>query len=167
MIHIGLLSDTHGFIDDRIISFFEPCAEIWHAGDLGNLEIADRLHAIKPLRAVHGNIDDYMVRTSHPLYQSFTIEQVKVLMTHIGGYPGHYDARARVLIEQERPTLFIAGHSHILKVQYDKKYGLLHMNPGAAGNSGFHQVKTALRFVINGAKIEQLEVLELDRVASS
>jgi len=163
MLRIGLLSDTHGSINSRILDFFSACDEIWHAGDIGNLETADRLASFKPLKAVYGNIDGIELRTSYPLNQVFMCEKVKVLITHIGGYPGRYEKEARQLIETEKPGLFICGHSHILKVIYDKKYELLHMNPGAAGNSGFHHVVTCLRFVIDGKDIRDLEVFEKQR----
>ena len=163
MAHIGLLSDTHGFINPRIIDFFSGCDEIWHAGDIGNIETADTLSALKPLRAVYGNIDGAEIRMSYPKFQVFTCEGVKVMMTHIGGYPGRYEKEARQMIESEKPGLYITGHSHILKVMYDKKYSLLHMNPGAAGNSGFHHVITCLRFTITGKDIRDLEVFEKQR----
>jgi len=163
MPRIGLLSDTHGFINPRILEFFSSCDEIWHAGDIGNLETADKLASLKPLRAVYGNIDGTELRVSYPENQVFVCEGIKVLMTHIGGYPGRYEKEARQLIESEKPGLFITGHSHILKVMFDKKYNLLHMNPGAAGNSGFHHLITCLRFVIDGKDIRDLEVFEKQR----
>lgn len=166
MTRIGLLSDTHGFIHPRTAEFFSACHEIWHAGDIGNMETADTLGRIKPLKAVSGNIDDIVVRSSFPAFRVFTCEQVKVLMTHIGGYPGRYAAEARKMIEAEKPLLFISGHSHILKVQYDQKYGLLHINPGASGNSGWHKVITMVRFVIDGNKVKNLEVFEALRKQS-
>lgn len=163
MPRIGLLSDTHSFINPRILEFFASCDEIWHAGDIGNLETADKLSSFKPLKAVYGNIDGIELRTSYPKNLVFECEQVKVLITHIGGYPGKYEKEVRQLIDIERPNLFICGHSHILKVIYDKKHELLHMNPGAAGNSGFHQVITCLRFVVDGKDIRDLEVFEKQR----
>ena len=163
MHRIGLLSDTHGSINPRILDFFSACDEIWHAGDIGNLDTADKLAAFKPFKAVYGNIDGIELRTSYPLSQVFMCEKVKVMITHIGGYPGRYEKDAKKLIEIEKPGLFICGHSHILKVIYDKKYELLHMNPGAAGNSGFHHVVTCLRFVIDGKDIRDLEVFEKQR----
>jgi uncharacterized protein len=147
---IGLLSDTHGFIDPKVYDFFKDCDEIWHAGDFGNLETVDTLSAFKPLRGVFGNIDDHRVRTVFNQHLKFRCEGVKVWITHIGGYPGHYDKSVKPWIFQEPPNLFISGHSHILKVIFDKKLNLLHVNPGAAGNHGFHTVKTLLRFVIDG-----------------
>lgn len=165
MIRIGLLSDTHGQLNNRIFRFFEAVDEIWHAGDIGNAETADRLSAFKPIRAVYGNIDDHIVRRMFPADQQFLCEEVDVLVTHIGGYPGRYEPRIRALLEKEPPRLFISGHSHILKVIYDPKYHLLHINPGAAGNKGIHRVCTAVRFVIDGKNIRDLEVLEFERSA--
>lgn len=163
MKHIGLLSDTHGFIDDRLFTFFESCDELWHAGDIGNMETANQLDAFKPLRAVFGNIDGHQVRMSYPLQQRFECEQTDVLITHIGGYPGHYESSIRTILLSNAPRLFICGHSHILKVIFDKKHNLLHINPGAAGNSGFHYVKTAVRFLIDGSDIKNLEIWESPR----
>jgi len=161
---IGLLSDTHTYLHPRIFEFLKDCDEIWHAGDIGNLETINKLARFKPVKAVYGNIDGQSVRASHPEVQSFYCEEVKVLMIHIGGYPGRYSKRAKQLIEKEKPGLFISGHSHILKVMPDAKYDLLHMNPGAAGKFGLHQKITFLRFVIEGKNIRDLEVAEMDRV---
>jgi uncharacterized protein len=163
MKQIGLLSDTHGFVDDRLFTFFETCDEIWHAGDIGNMETANQLDAFKSLRAVFGNIDGHQARLNYPLMQRFTCEQTDVLITHIGGYPGHYDSAIRSILLSNPPKLFICGHSHILKVMFDKKFNFLHINPGAAGNSGFHQVKTAVRFIIDGSNIKNLEIWESPR----
>lgn len=163
MTRIGLLSDTHGFVNPRILEFFSICDEIWHAGDIGNVETAGKLSLLKPLKAVYGNIDGNDLRISYPKNQVYYCEQVKVVMTHIGGYPGRYEKEARLLIESEKPGLFITGHSHILKVMYDKKYELLHINPGAAGNSGLHHLITCVRFVIDGKDIRDLEVFEKKR----
>ena len=160
---IGLLSDTHAFLDPKIFEFFAEVDEIWHAGDFGNLETADQLSSFKPLRGVFGNIDDHKVRTVFKQHMKFTCEGVKVWITHIGGYPGRYERYVKPAIYNDPPNLFISGHSHILKVIYDKKLGLLHMNPGAAGNHGFHKVKTLLRFVIDGKDIKDLEILEIPR----
>lgn len=160
---IGLLSDTHYFIHPKVFEFFKDCDEIWHAGDIGNLEIADELKAFKPLRAVYGNMDGWDVRGEYPEELFFLCEEVRVYMTHIGGYPGRYEKKVRERIEKERPTLFISGHSHILKVINDKKYNLLHMNPGAAGKSGIHKVITLLRFTIDGKQIKDLEIMELEK----
>lgn len=163
MTHIGLLSDTHGFIDERLFKFFETCDEIWHAGDIGNIQTAQRLEEFKPLKAVYGNIDNHEMRLQYPGLLQFKCEETDVLMTHIGGYPGHYEPIVRDTIRVHIPKLFICGHSHILKVIYDKKYNLLHINPGAAGNSGFHKVKTAVRFSIEGCDIKNLEIWESPR----
>ncbi len=163
MKHIGLISDTHGFVDPKVYEFFKDVDEIWHAGDFGNLETADKFSSFKPLRGVFGNIDDHQVRTVFKQHCKFTCEGVKVWITHIGGYPGRYERYVKPAIYNDPPDLFISGHSHILKVIYDKKLGFLHMNPGAAGNSGFHKVKTLLRFVIDGKEIKDLEILELPR----
>ncbi|MCG8410994.1 MAG: metallophosphatase family protein [Bacteroidales bacterium] len=160
---IGLLSDTHGFIDTKIIKFFKDCDEIWHAGDIGNLETADKIASIKPLRAVFGNIDGHEVRAAYPQVQHFTCENLSVLMTHIGGYPGKYEKSMRNAISKLKPQLFISGHSHILKIIYDKKNELLHINPGASGRSGFHQVQTAVRFEIDNGEIKNLEIFEKKR----
>lgn len=163
MKRIGLLSDTHGFLDDAVKKHFSRCDEVWHAGDIGTVEVSDGLSAWKPLRAVYGNIDGGALRVIHPENQLFELEGVKVFMTHIGGYPGKYTSRVRTILEKERPKLYICGHSHILKVMHDKRYGVLHMNPGAAGNSGFHAVKTLLRFVLDNGNIRDLEVIELGK----
>lgn len=163
MRRIGLLSDTHGVINPRILDFFSNCDEIWHAGDIGNIETADNLAEFKPLIAVYGNIDGTEIRKTYPKNQVFSCEGVKVLMTHIGGYPGRYEKDTQQLIGIEKPQLFICGHSHILKVLYDKKHELLHINPGAAGNSGFHHRITCVRFVIEGKDIRDLEVFEKER----
>jgi putative phosphoesterase len=163
MTSIGLLSDTHGFIDPAILLFFQECDEIWHAGDIGNIELADELASLKPFRAVYGNIDGADIRSSYPLHNRFSCEQVKVWISHIGGYPGNYDRNIRREIHSNPPDLFISGHSHILKVIPDRKLGLLHINPGAAGKSGFHKVRTAVRFKITGSRIHDLEIWEIER----
>jgi hypothetical protein len=160
---IGLLSDTHGYIDEKIINFLRECDEIWHAGDVGNIETADQIAKIKSLKAVYGNIDGQDVRVVYPKVQFFTCENVKVLMTHIGGYPGKYEKTMKETIEKLKPNLFISGHSHILKVIYDKKNELLHINPGASGKSGMHKLVTAVRFEIDGAEIKNLEIFEKQR----
>ena len=164
MKRIGLLSDTHAYLHPRIFDFFKDCDEIWHAGDIGNLETITRLSILKPVRAVYGNIDGQSVRTSYPEVQSFYCENVKVLMIHIGGYPGRYERRSRILIEKENPQLFVSGHSHILKVMPDNKYKLLHINPGAAGKFGLHQKITLVRFIIEGHDIRDLEISENNKV---
>jgi putative phosphoesterase len=163
MKRIGLISDTHTFLHPGLFKSLKECDEIWHAGDIGNIETADKLAAFKPLRAVYGNIDSHQVRIVHPEFQLFKCEDVKVLMTHIGGYPGRYQPAVRKLIAKEKPELFISGHSHILKVMYDNKYKLLHINPGAAGKSGLHQVITFVRFTIDGKHIKDLEIVEFER----
>ncbi len=149
MTKIGLLSDTHGYLNPKCYEFFKDCDEIWHAGDIGNIQVADALYKFKPLKAVFGNIDGQDVRAVYKEYLVFRVEQVKVLMMHIGGYPGHYSKTARELISREKPDLFVAGHSHILKVMYDQKMGCLHINPGAAGKYGIHRSVTMIRFVID------------------
>lgn len=161
MTKIGLLSDTHGFLDERVFKHFESCDEIWHAGDFGTLEIVDTLAGFKPFRGVWGNIDGKDIRLACPENQRFMCEEVDVWMTHIGGYPGRYDQRVKSEILSNPPKLFISGHSHILKVQYDQKLQLLHLNPGAAGKQGWQKVRTLMRFTIDGTRIENLEVIEL------
>jgi uncharacterized protein len=158
---ILLLSDTHSYIDDKILKYAQQADEVWHAGDIGDLAVADTIKAIKPLRGVFGNIDNDKARMEFPLHNRFFCEDVDVWITHIGGYPGKYNQAIRAEIERNPPKIFICGHSHILKVQFDKKLGLLHMNPGACGIYGFHQVRTMLRFEIDGDKIQNLEIIEL------
>ncbi len=158
---ILLLSDTHGFIDNQILKFVKQADEIWHAGDIGNLKVTDAIEKLKPLRAVYGNIDDANARATFPLDQKFLIEGVGVWITHIGGYPKKYHQRIRETLKKNPPNLFISGHSHILKVQFDKDLNLLHLNPGACGKSGFHKVRTMLRFEIDGKNIKNLEIIEL------
>ena len=158
---IGLLSDTHSHWDDKYIAHFKDCDEIWHAGDIGSMEVAQRFESFKPFRAVYGNIDGQDLRQAYPENNRFTLEGVDVLITHIGGYPGKYDPRIRSTLFANPPKLFIAGHSHILKVMFDKKIQTLHMNPGAAGIYGFHKVRTLLRFVLDNGNIRDLEVIEL------
>lgn len=160
---IGLISDTHGKLSKRVIRFLEEVDEIWHAGDIGSEELADKLMELKPLRAVYGNIDGHVLRRMYSENLRFFCEEVDVLITHIGGYPGRYEPRIRKEIYANPPQLFISGHSHILKVVHDKKINTLHINPGAAGNSGFHSVCTAVRFKIDGKNISDLEVLEFER----
>lgn len=161
MKQIGLLSDTHGYLDDRIYSYFQDCDEIWHAGDIGSIQNLETLESWKPVRAVYGNIDDATLRTALPEKQRFMIEDVDVLIKHIGGYPGNYDRSIREEIIKNPPDLFISGHSHILKVMPDNKLDLLHINPGAAGKNGFHKVRTITRFCIDNGNIQDLEVIEL------
>ena len=159
---IGLISDTHSYLDPAVFTYFEHCDEIWHAGDFGSMEVIEQLRGFKPLRGVFGNIDDKPIRLEYPEHLRFMCEDVDVWMTHIGGYPGKYSPLVREEIRKNPPKLFICGHSHILKVQFDQKLGLLHLNPGAAGKQGWHQVRTLMRFDINGNKIENLEVIELN-----
>lgn len=161
MIRIGLLSDTHGYLDEAIFKHFELCDEIWHAGDFGDVAVADTLAAFRPLRGVYGNIDGKDVRAVFPEHLRFNCEEVDVWMTHIGGYPNRYSPQVRKDIQLNPPQLFICGHSHILKVMYDQKLQCLHLNPGAAGKQGWHKVRTLLRFSINNNRIENLEVIEL------
>ena len=158
---ILLLSDTHSHLDEKILKYVRLADEVWHAGDIGDLAVTDELKKLKPLRAVYGNIDNAEARSEFPLNNRFWCEKVDVLITHIGGYPGKYNASIREELQKNPPKLFICGHSHILKVIFDKKLNLLHMNPGAAGIHGFHQVRTMLRFEINGDKIQNLEIIEL------
>lgn len=163
MTKILLLSDTHGHMDSTILKYVVQANEVWHAGDIGDLRITDTLAKLKPLRAVYGNIDDAVIQKEFPLDARFKCEGVDVYMTHIGGYPPKYNPRTRRSIQENPPKLFICGHSHILKVMTDQKLGVLHMNPGACGRHGFHQVRTMLRFVIDGNNIKDLEVVELGR----
>jgi len=160
---IGLLSDTHSYWDDRYGQYFEECDEIWHAGDIGSVELADRLAALKPLRAVVGNCDGGDLRRMFPVRLRWTCEGADVLMTHIGGYPGRYDRSIINQLLTRPPKLFICGHSHILKVQYDPRLQLLHINPGAAGLQGWHQVRTLVRFTIDAGEFRDLEVIELKK----
>ena len=160
---ILLLSDTHSYIDDRILEYAQQADEIWHAGDIGDISVTDKLAEIKRLRAVYGNIDDNKARAEFPLNNRFTLEGVDVWITHIGGYPVKYNPAIRKEITENPPKLFICGHSHILKVMPDKQLGLIHMNPGAVGKHGFQKVRTMLRFELNKGKIENLEVIEFKK----
>ncbi len=161
---IGLISDTHGVFSGQFREFLAPVDEIWHAGDFGGgLELASEIASFKPLIGVAGNCDNHELRFTHPLHRFFECEGMTVLMTHIGGYPGRYDPRARRLIDTYHPDIFVCGHSHILKVVRDVKRDMLVLNPGAAGVQGFHVVRTALRFHIDSGKIHDMEVFELDR----
>ena len=161
MTRIGLISDTHSYLDDAVFEHFATCDEVWHAGDFGDIKLANALKAFKPLKGVYGNIDGQDIRTEYSEHLKFNCEKVKVWMTHIGGYPGKYNPKIREELFQEQPDLFICGHSHILKVIYDKKISSLHLNPGAAGKYGWHKVRTLLRFCISEEKILNLEVIEL------
>jgi uncharacterized protein len=167
VIRIGLISDTHNYLDEAVFRHFEKCDEIWHAGDFGTAEVADKLKAFRPLKGVYGNIDGYDIRSEFPEKLRFACEGVDVLMTHIGGYPGRYAPVIRPELLAHPPKLFICGHSHILKVIYDDKLKCLHMNPGAAGNSGWHKVRTLIRFVIDGADMKQCEVIALGNRGAS
>jgi putative phosphoesterase len=161
---IGLLSDTHSYLDDKIFRYFEHCDEIWHAGDIGSLEVADKLAAFKPFRAVHGNIDDAMLQRLYPKDLRFTCEGMDVWITHIGGYPPRYNPAVMRELRQHTPQIFVCGHSHILRVMPDPKLGnLLYLNPGAAGQHGFHPIKTLLRFEINEGKVSQMQAVELGK----
>ena len=163
MIRIGLLSDTHGFLDENVFKHFEKCDEVWHAGDFGNLELADQLASFKPLKGVYGNIDGTDIRTIYPEQLVFMCEGVKVMIRHIGGSPPKYNPATRKELQIHQPLLFISGHSHILKVMFDEKIQCLHMNPGAAGKHGWHKVRTLIRFEINGKEMKNCEVIELGK----
>ena len=163
MTKIGILSDTHGFIEPRLYDFFTSCDLLFHAGDIGNMETADALSAFKPLIAVYGNIDGSDVRAVYPEIQRVDCEDVDILMTHIGGYPGRYERKIYPILKNFPPKLWISGHSHILKVMFDKTLQILHINPGAMGNSGIHQVKTAVRLVVEGKEMKNLEIFEMPR----
>lgn len=158
---IGLLSDTHGWIHPSVFKNFEGCDEIWHAGDIGSMDVLDRLKAFKKVRAVYGNIDDALMRRSLNENLRFTLEGLDVWITHIGGYPGRYAPPVKNRIYEKPPGLFICGHSHIAKVMHDKSLGLLHINPGAAGYNGHHKYMTLIRFTILDAKVSNLELIEL------
>ena len=160
---ILLISDTHGYIDEKIIKYASQVDEIWHAGDIGSINVTDKLKKIKQLRGVFGNIDDQKIRTEFPLHNRFMCEKVDVWITHIGGYPKTYNSKILEELKSNPPDLFICGHSHILKVINDKKLGLLHINPGAIGKYGLHSVRTMVQFEINGKKIENLSIIEFKR----
>lgn len=160
---ILLISDTHGYIDEKIVNYASKVDEIWHAGDIGDISVSDKLKKIKPLRAVYGNIDDQKIRAEFPLHNRFICEKVKVWITHIGGYPKRYNPKILKELKSNPPDLFICGHSHILKVINDKELDLLHINPGAIGKHGLHRVRTMIQFEINGKKIENLSVIEFKR----
>jgi hypothetical protein len=158
---ILLLSDTHSFIDDGILKYAKKADEIWHAGDIGNIDVYDKLEKITKTRAVYGNIDDYVIRSAIKEVNTFICEKVKVSMIHIAGKPPYYNRKSKLIIQQEKPKIFICGHSHILKVEFDKVNNVLFMNPGAAGRHGFHKKRTMIRFEINEEKIENMEIIEL------
>lgn len=163
MRRIGLLSDTHGYVDEKIFTYFKDVDEIWHAGDVGDLKVIDALKSFKPFRGVYGNIDDAIIRRELPKYLSFEVEELKVLIIHIGGRPGKFVPEAQKLISDFQPKLFICGHSHILLVKMDPKSNILCMNPGACGKKGFHKVKTLLRFSVTGDRIHDLEAIEIGK----
>ena len=163
MTRIGLLSDTHGYLDETVFDHFNNCDEIWHAGDFGDENIAKRLKERKELKGVYGNIDGQDIRSVYPEQLVFYCEEVKVMIRHIGGYPPKYNPETKKELLIHKPQLFIAGHSHILKVMYDDKLNCLHMNPGAAGKQGWHQVRTILRFTVDGKEMKDLEVIELGK----
>ena len=158
---IGLLSDTHGFLDEAVFKYFAECDEVWHAGDIGAIEVLHQLQSFKPTRAVFGNIDGAKVRAELPGSLAWTCEDVQVYMKHIGGYPGNYDAKAKKDLARLRPGLFICGHSHILKIMRDPALGLIHMNPGASGHNGWHKIRTMIRFSADAGKISGVEAIEL------
>jgi len=160
---IGLLSDTHSYLDEQFFELFKECDEVWHAGDIGQISVAERLASFKPLRAVYGNIDGREIRAIYPKDLVFDCAGAKIFITHIGGYPPKYTTQLKKQLDEIRPDVFICGHSHILKVIGDKERSLLHLNSGAAGKEGFHFVRTALRFEINAGKINQMEVIELGK----
>ncbi len=161
---IGLISDTHGFLDPKVLEYFKDCDEIWHAGDFGTLQLSDELAAFKPLRGVYGNIDGKDIRMVHPLHNRFEIEGMKVWMTHIGGYPGRFNPALKKELAENPPHIFICGHSHILKVMSDKsRQNMLCINPGAAGTQGFQLVRTIIRFEINAGKVGNMQAIELKK----
>ena len=161
MMKIGLISDTHGFLDEAVFNHFSDCDEVWHAGDFGNMQLVEDLRAFKPLRGVYGNIDDRDIRNEYPELLEWKCEEVSVMMLHIGGYPPRYNTQAKKLIRENKPQLFISGHSHILRVMYDPAVECLYMNPGAAGRQGWHTVRTLIRFVIDGKDIRDCRIIEL------
>ena len=158
---IGLLSDTHGYLDPALFTYFAGCDEVWHAGDFGTIEVLDALRNFRPVRGVFGNVDGAQLRAELPQDLAWECEGVRVFMTHIGGYPGNYERRVKNELARDEPALFICGHSHILKVMRDPALGLLHMNPGAAGHHGWHLMRTSLRFSIEAEKISEVEAIEL------
>jgi len=161
LIKIGLISDTHNYLDESIAEHFKDCDEIWHGGDFGTIAITDQLKILKPLRGVHGNIDGNDIRSIYPEQLVFMCEEVKVMIRHIGGYPPKYNPETKKELLIHQPQLFISGHSHILKVMYDDKLNCLHMNPGAAGKQGWHKIRTLIRFKIDGKDMKDCEVIEL------
>ncbi|HSC52188.1 MAG TPA: metallophosphoesterase family protein [Phnomibacter sp.] len=163
MTRIGLISDTHGWLDEQVFTYFEECDAIWHAGDFGSLEVLEALAKFRPLRGVYGNIDGQNIRQHFPERSRFQIEDATICMQHIGGYPGRYAPGVKAWLTDRKPTIFVSGHSHILKAQFDQQLNCLHLNPGAAGRHGWQQVRTIMRFTIDGAKPKDLEVIELGK----
>ena len=163
MTRIGLIADTHGFLDENVFLHFDKCDEIWHIGDFGDIELANKLAAFRLLKGVYGNIDDSDIRGLYPEQLVFICEEVKVMIRHIGGSPPNYNPATRRELALHKPQLFISGHSHILKVIYDDKINCLHINPGAAGKQGWHKVRTVIRFAIDGKDIKNCEVIELGK----
>lgn len=161
MTKILLLSDSHSYIDDRILEYARQADEIWHGGDFGSMEVIEQLEKIKPLKGVYGNIDNNKIQSEFPEVNRFFCEDLEVLMIHIGGYPGKYSSLAKKEISEKAPKLFISGHSHILKAMFDSKNDLLHLNPGACGKQGWHKVRTMMRFVVDGEEVKDLEIIEL------
>ncbi len=166
MTRIGLISDTHSYLDEAVFRHFKDCDELWHAGDFGSLEVIEKLQQFKPLKGVYGNIDDRKIQQEFPEDLFFTCEEVNVFIRHIAGYPGRYAPGVKDKIIKNKSGLFISGHSHILKVMYDEKLSCLHMNPGAAGNQGWHKVRTIIRFTIDGKDMKDCEVIELGQRGS-
>lgn len=163
MVRIGLISDTHGHLDPKLYEFLEECDEIWHAGDIGTLELAEKLAEFRPLRAVWGNIDGPEIRYQYPEIQRFDCQGLEVLMIHIGGYPGRYAKGVRALLKKEKPYLFICGHSHIVRAMHDEKLNIIHLNPGACGRQGFHEEKTIMRFSIENGEMSRFQICRLGR----
>lgn len=164
MPRIGLISDTHGYLDEKVFKYFADCDEIWHAGDFGTKEVSDQLAEFKTLRGVYGNIDDKSIQSLHPKDQKFELEGLKIWMTHIGGYPGKWNKEVRKEITENPPNLFICGHSHILRVMQDPTLkGMIFINPGAAGKEGFHKIRTIVKFDLKSGKVENMKVIELGK----
>jgi uncharacterized protein len=163
---IGVISDTHGYFDTKIPKYFGDCDEIWHAGDIGDLSVTDELRKIAPVRGVHGNIDNHLIRTEFPAHQRFVIESCAIWITHIGGKPSTYNKYVLPELQRNAPKVFICGHSHICKVEFDKRFNMLYINPGAAGIHGFHKVQTLIRFCIEEGRLFNMEVIELGKRSS-
>lgn len=165
MKRIGVMSDTHGYLDPKIYKYFKEVDEIWHAGDVGDISVIDELKKFKPIKGVHGNIDDHIIRLEWPEHLLFLCENKKVLISHIGGKPYKYSPKSISQIKEHKPDIFVCGHSHILRVEFDKNINALWVNPGACGNKGFHKISTLIRFEIDGDKIQNMEVIELNKRA--